>query len=107
MIGVKEKLFCWLKLILGLDKGADDLKKELVKWQLGLDHGADFYEGNLVDILTMCKESKLKLGPNIPKIFLKNTSLMQNEKIAAQLALQPLRSIPSSTSGQIRKWHQR
>ena len=57
-IGVKEKLSCWLKLILGLDKGADDLKKELVKWQLGLDHGADFYEGNLVDILTMCKEEE-------------------------------------------------
>ena len=31
---------------------------------------------------------------------------MQNEKIAAQLALHPLRSIPSSSSGQIRKWHQ-
>ena len=43
---------------MGLDKGADDLKKELVKWQLGLDHGADFYEGNLVDILTMCKEEE-------------------------------------------------
>ena len=56
-IGVKEKLSCWLKLIVGLDKGAD-LKKQLVKWQLGLDHGADFYEGNLVDILTMCKEEE-------------------------------------------------
>ena len=54
-IGVKEKLSCW---ILGLDKGADDLKKELVKWQLGLHHGADFYDGNLVDILTMCKEEE-------------------------------------------------
>jgi len=57
---------------------------------------------NLIHLL-----GRLKLGPNIPKIFLKNTFLMQNEKIAAQLALQPLRSIPSSTSGQIRKWHQR
>ena len=43
---------------IGQGKGADDLKKELVKWQLGLDHGADFYEGNLVDILTMCKEEE-------------------------------------------------
>ena len=43
---------------MGLDKGADDLKKELVKWQLGLHHGADFYDGNLVDILTMCKEEE-------------------------------------------------
>ena len=57
---------------------------------------------NLIYLLGM-----LKLGPNIPKIFLKNTFLMQNKKIAAQMALQPLRSIPSSTSGQIRKWHQR
>ena len=65
VIGVKEKLFCWLKLILGLDKGADDLKKELVKWQLGLDHGADLYEGNLVDILTMCKEEEKVIWPAI------------------------------------------
>ena len=50
---------------------------------------------------------RLKLGTNIPKILLKNTFLMQNKKIAAQLAMPPLRSIPSSTSGQIRKWHQR
>ena len=42
---------------IGQGKGAD-LKKQLVKWQLGLDHGADFYEGNLVDILTMCKEEE-------------------------------------------------
>ena len=57
-IGVKEKFSCWLKLIMGLHKGADDLKKELVKWQLGLHHGADFHDGNLVDILTMCKEEE-------------------------------------------------
>ena len=32
MIGAKEKLSCWPKFILGLDKGLDnDLKKELFK----------------------------------------------------------------------------
>ena len=61
-IGVKDKLSCW---ILGLDKGADDLKKELVKWQLGLHHGADFHDGNLVDILTMCKEEEYVIWPAI------------------------------------------
>ena len=49
--------------------------------------------------------SRLKLGPNIPKIFLKNTSLMQNEKIAAQLALQPLRSMPSFCTGSCEECH--
>ena len=49
----------------------------------------------------------LKLGPNILKIVFENAILMHNKRMAAQLASHPLRSMPSFTSGQIRKWHQR
>ena len=41
---------------------------------------------------------RLKLGPNTPKIFIKNTNLMKNkEKMAAQLTSNPLRGITSFT----------
>ena len=47
--------------------------------------GAHKESQNLIYLL-----GRLKLGPKIPKIFLKNTFLMQNKKITAQLALHPL-----------------